>query len=137
MLRMLGPDGMSSDEPDEDTPGQYKIIQPSWRSSAVSRWAHVMDAAYERQKNPPGQSRSRGAPTRRRIPSDRIDDIARPVKGLPINMYDASWYSERSKFDRENIGATQEPYNLSHDNGLLQCVAISPLSQHANLTHSS
>ena len=120
MVRRLGPDGMSSDEVDEDVPGQYKIIQPTWRSPAISRWAHVIDAAYERQKNPPGQPPSRGAPTHRRVLSDGVDGRARPVKALPVNAYNASWLTNLSEFDREAINATDEPYDFGHDEDLLQ-----------------
>lgn len=64
---------------------------------------------------------ARGAPTPdRRVLSDGIHSTARPVKGLPIHAYDAKWYSELSELEKDNIHAVQEPYNFTHDEGLLQ-----------------
>ncbi|KAH9923229.1 uncharacterized protein B0H18DRAFT_878840 [Fomitopsis serialis] len=120
MLRKLGPGGMSSDEPDGDSADQYVIIQQPWRSHSVARWLRVMDQMYARLKNPPGQPPSRGAPVRRRVTSDRNDGKSPAVRGLPINIYEAEWYAKLSEFEKQEIGATTEAYDLSHDNVLLQ-----------------
>ncbi|KAH9912659.1 uncharacterized protein B0H18DRAFT_831803, partial [Fomitopsis serialis] len=113
-LRILGPNGMSSDEPDS-TPGQFRVLLKPWRQSQISRFMGVFDAAYERYRAPPGLPVTRGALPGRRVASDpvAIDDNQPAVKGLPINAYDPHWYGRLSSIQKQELRVVSKPYDFS------------------------
>ncbi|KAH9918419.1 uncharacterized protein B0H18DRAFT_882807 [Fomitopsis serialis] len=119
LIRILGPNGMSSDEPDS-TPGQFRVLRKPWRQSQLTRFLSVFDAAHERSRAPPGQPVTRGALPGRRVASDSIDGQRPAVKRLPINAYDPHWYGQLSSIEKEELRVDSRPYNFSIESNFLR-----------------
>lgn len=88
--------GMSEDEPDRRTASRktsndYLIIRPAWRSEEVTKWLRVMDLVCVATPFTSDGRVTRGKWMRNRIPSNKVDSTAKPVKGLPVNFYDGEW----------------------------------------------
>lgn len=85
---------MSSDE--ERTAGldmYYEILEPVWRSQAVSAWLRVFDSLRTRARRYDGvYGDQRGSPPRMRISKAKRSTNKRFVQGLPRNAYDNVWF---------------------------------------------
>src|SRR5688572_28833775 len=105
-MKLLGPDGMSSDESESeeltgsephrrsrDGPPVYCVLSPRWRSDELTRFLHLLDSVHLalRRMDP---SRQRGSwPRVRRYNPDRqiMSSSQKFVPNLPRNAYDASF----------------------------------------------
>ncbi|KZT02143.1 uncharacterized protein LAESUDRAFT_662478, partial [Laetiporus sulphureus 93-53] len=128
VLRDLGPDGMSSDEPDPVDMGlgvrQYRISIMPWRSPALNSWLRVFDTTYRFSKFYL-QEDDRGALPRVRtaiLPnSARPQDYSsrRPVPGLPGNTYNPEWLRRLHPVELEDLHRRAE-YSFIHDDELFK-----------------
>lgn len=113
MHSKLGLAGQSSDDsmPDSDT---HYVREMDWRApDIVKRYemvAKCMESgytAYGKRKSgnkPRKRIRRKGyGPTSRRVPA-----------GLPINFYDAEWYTDLNSRQQRDLGATAEMVFLTH-----------------------
>ncbi|KAL0945965.1 hypothetical protein HGRIS_012243 [Hohenbuehelia grisea] len=119
----LGPNGMSSDEHDDDEEGQriYAIRQHKWRNPAIIPWIRQLDLAYIGTRHGPLGS-LRGNWPRIRKPSIGVDkDHSSPVVGLPLNFYDPVWLNKLHPGEVEDLDI-QPSMNLEHTPAFLQYV---------------
>lgn len=93
LIDALGPDGMSSDEEDEDSAvleRQYKVKKLPWRRNMDYHMA-VIDKEHVIH------SKNRGAPGA--LPGKRVlggsDSKRVPPEGLPINLYNQVWLKSK------------------------------------------
>lgn len=109
---------MSSDESDH-TPGHHDrpnpIHQLSWRSSSVTPWLRMMDAAHEALK----EERT-GHRTHTRIDS-RIPSKRRVApKGLPQNFYNPRWLSNQKPLALLKLKIVEEDFDFAKSQTYLQ-----------------
>jgi hypothetical protein len=105
---------MSSDE--EQIMGSYKqyhIIEPAWRSDAVTAWLRVFDALHAQGKRRGLFGDQRGSESRMRIGVTKGDANARFMPGLPRNAYNDEWY--HSQVHAEDIVRPGSPAPYLHD----------------------
>ena len=110
--------GMSGDESDNRHTGRYKgqanyfRIRPIWRARGVSSWLDVdkVYVAYRFQEN---HQATPGNWIRRRNETNRVDEKARAVPGLPSNFYDTEWLNGLTRKQRERLRMAP-PFGLRH-----------------------
>lgn len=116
-LAALGSEGMSSDE-DEGVRGDgvraYGIVRKEWRSAKLARFLQIITAFGLKYTagGPGGSFRHRYGPT------DRVS-VTRPVAGLPINFYDATWLKRQSEFELRRLAPKGAEYDLTIPNDIL------------------
>ncbi|KAH9936464.1 uncharacterized protein B0H18DRAFT_868110 [Fomitopsis serialis] len=117
MLRKLGTDGMSSDEPDRDIRGQFLIHAPPYRSSKVTVWLRVFDHFYRRYRESKGvgPGSGRGALPRIRLDRGLLSDRPGAVSGLPANCYSLEWFERLNEFEKEDLEVDSAEYILEHE----------------------
>lgn len=122
ILRLLGPDGMSSDESDhENGVVQYRVLIKSWRNPILTPFLRVFDASYRRDRFVPILQNTQGAHPHLRLASNKVDDSRGAVTRLPVNAYDSRWLANLIPFDREML-QEGDLYDFSHTNDVLECV---------------
>ncbi|KAH9856335.1 hypothetical protein C2E23DRAFT_722276, partial [Lenzites betulinus] len=120
LLQQLGTEGMSSDEEDKDSPyTRYRILRKPWRAPAVTTFLRVLDALHRRWRSRHGQGNQRGAPPRLRYMGTDVSNLSRPVRGLPINFYDANWLAARTDVQRADLQPVDTPHALHHSGEIL------------------
>lgn len=128
IIRLLGRDGMSSDESDhENGVVQYRVLIKSWRNPALTPFLRVFDASYRRNRFVPILQNTQGAHPHLRLNSNKIDNSRGAVAGLPINAYDPRWLQNLARYDREILEETAL-YDFSHTPYALEYVTISIVS---------
>lgn len=95
-LERLGPEGMSDDESDvEDCHDEarprprrpvYRVKSPCWRATEVGEWLEVFDVVHLFERRTKPDLRGQYPRLRTRVPRV-VDDEAKPVQQLPVNIY--------------------------------------------------
>ena len=118
--------GMSDDEPDPRSKtaqakaaGKYFVIRPMWRSREVTNWLRVMDHVYLSRRFAADGRATRGAWTRNRVQSNKVDQTARAIKGLPSNFYDTAWLASLSPKEKRRLDI-KEAIDLTHTKEIMQ-----------------
>ncbi|KAJ7711817.1 hypothetical protein B0H16DRAFT_1744820 [Mycena metata] len=109
MLKLLGTDGMSSDESDTDLERPCTVVGKGWRCPDVVRLLKWID--LRRPKHTVyGERKPGNAPHRRlRLPYGKAPKtLRRPIANLPENFYDRIWYQGLSSGQKTRLGATEE-----------------------------
>ncbi|KAJ3534023.1 hypothetical protein NM688_g7199 [Phlebia brevispora] len=98
----LGTDGMSIDEADyrDKQNVRYKALQLPWRSKELRDYLCALDAIQLSTHFTKTGKRLPGALPRTRYLSKKIDHETQPVRGLPLNFYDADWLKSLSREER-------------------------------------
>ncbi|KAJ7482895.1 hypothetical protein B0H11DRAFT_1914978 [Mycena galericulata] len=114
MVKLLGTDGMSSDESAEDRNKRpmCTVVGKNWRNPDLIRLLKWID--LHRPKHTVYGGRAPGNPPHRRIrlPYGKAPtSLRRPIANLPINFYDPVWYHGLSKGQKLRLNAT-EPQSL-------------------------
>lgn len=117
--------GMSEDEPDRRSaarkiPSDYLVIRPAWRSEEVTEWLRVMDRVYVATRFTADGRATRGKWMRNRIPSNKVDTAATPVKGLPVNFYDEQWLKSLHPKKRKSLKILEEKVELTHTEEIMR-----------------
>lgn len=102
---------MSSDE--EATVGlskQYNVIQPAWRSDAVTSWLRMFDALHWKARIDGLYGDQRGAIPRTRVGGWRGNPGGDFVKGLPRNAYDDEWFNNQAYPEYDVQPGPSAPY---------------------------
>ena len=110
---------MSSDEPN-GTPGQFRGLGKPWRDPKITKFLGVFDAAYVRLRAPPGQAVTRGPMPGRRVTTTAMSKEGPAVRGLPVNVYDASWYARRTALEKQELQVDPAIHSLAIDAQFLQ-----------------
>lgn len=74
---------------------QYDILEPVWRSTAVTAWLRIFDALYMRARTNGLYGDQRGSACRARVGSVKRG-TSKFVPGLPINAYDNEWLNSQA-----------------------------------------
>lgn len=117
--------GMSEDEPDPrsvalpSTTRKYFIIRPAWRSQQVTDWLRVMDNVYLDHRFAADGRATRGKWTRNRVRSNKVDQTAEAIKGLPGNFYDEAWLASLSPKKKRRL-RIQEEIDLTHTEEMMR-----------------
>lgn len=120
VLRLLGPEGMSSDESDhENGVVQYRVLIKSWRHPILTPFLRVFDASYRRDRFVPILQNTQGSHPHLRLSSNKVDDSRGAPTRLPINAYDTRWLANLTQFDRERL-EEGDPYDFSHTPHILE-----------------
>ncbi|KAG6370207.1 hypothetical protein JVT61DRAFT_12356 [Boletus reticuloceps] len=116
LLDFLGPQGMSSDESDNEATGpslKYPRIYPSWRSKPLSALLWRTDPIVESiHRTPIGCRKIRGSQMRVRPHSKKCNSLAVAPPGLPRNCYDPDWVSKLSERQQKWLGMQQLDYDF-------------------------
>lgn len=106
-LEMLGPDGMSDDEDDTSSgpPGNHRaqanvrrILEPDWRSAAVTAWLRSLDAYEHDRSLALAQVRSRRGPVPAvRLPGNQVHTRRLIPRGLHPNAYRYTWLERQPR----------------------------------------
>jgi hypothetical protein len=104
LLESLTLEAMSGDETDH-VQGQvrYALTRLPWRSTAIKTWLKTLDLIHISSRFSSTGRAKRGAFPHRRIPSNRIEYDATPVRGLPRNFYDPIWFRALDKHERSSL----------------------------------
>lgn len=101
---------MSGDESDNNhQPGQYRgqanyfRIRPAWRATCVSTWLDVIDKIYVASRFQENNRATPGNWVRKRHPTNRTNEKAKAVPGLPENFYDADWLRSLTQRQRDKL----------------------------------
>ena len=129
--------GISEDEPDWRSatgkiPSNYFVVRPVWRSEEVSSWLQVIDNVYLARRFSADGRVTPGNWVRNRVRCGKIDQMAAPIKGLPVNFYDKEWLTSLPPKKRRalRIGETSD---LTHTSEMIRYLSVFPLLQR-NLT---
>ena len=94
--------GMSGDESDNNHDGSYTgntkyfRIRPAWRAPAVSTWLDIIDKVYVASRFQDDRRATAGNWIRKRHNTNRVDERAKAVVGLPENFYEQSWLDRQT-----------------------------------------
>lgn len=112
--------GVSGDESDNNhQPGRYRgqvnyfRIRPVWRAPCVSSWLDVIDKVYVAFRFQENNRATPGNWIRKRHTTNRVDEKARVVSGLPENFYDRDWLKTLTRKQRRRL-RTEPPLDLAH-----------------------
>ncbi|KAI0681770.1 hypothetical protein C8T65DRAFT_598124 [Cerioporus squamosus] len=121
MLQRFGEHGMSSDESyDEDGITHYRVFVKSWRKAEVTPWLRAFDTAYRKLRKGPNNKRPPGAQVHWREVTTLKDDSRGARSHLPRAAYDNAWYENLPDMDKEDLCVTEEPYEFTHTDAILQ-----------------
>ncbi|KAJ7730566.1 hypothetical protein B0H16DRAFT_1469537 [Mycena metata] len=108
MVKLLGTDGMSSDESDGDSEVPFTVAMKTWRSPDIVRLLKWIDV--HRPKQTVFGERLPGNPPRRRRRlryGTAPTSLRRAIANLPLNFYDPVWYRGLSAGQQRRLGATE------------------------------
>lgn len=110
IVATLGADGMSSDESSREDGGQmvYWVKRLKWRAKIVSDNLLKIDSDRN-TTNGYGNTRSGNPPRvrKRRNVQQMRDSVRNAPPRLPVNFYDASWYSALTTSQKRDLGAVE------------------------------
>lgn len=118
MLKLLGVDGMSSDEEDFSMPGcqLYRVFRKAWRAPVVTHFLRVLDALHRRWRSLNGQGELRGAqPHLWFLTDDEAAEHRRAKPGLPENAYNPAWLASLPSTLLVNLDMEHTVYDFTHD----------------------
>lgn len=103
LVEGLGSRGMSPDVSECETPNGEKrriVKRPIWRARWVRRFLVLLDNIYERLRQDKRtlslDQRGRSCDARV-MREDAVDATSRAVPGLPRNLYDKDWLSQKDQ----------------------------------------
>ncbi|KAJ7148292.1 hypothetical protein C8R46DRAFT_1231303 [Mycena filopes] len=107
MVKLLGTDGMSSDESNGESDKTCTVSSKSWRNPDLVRLLMWIDRNRPKH-NVYGDRMSGNPPHRRlRLPyGSAPKSLRRAIANLPINFYDPIWYQGLSNGQKTRLGAT-------------------------------
>lgn len=119
---------MSGDESDSNhRPGHYRgqanyfRIRPVWRAPCVSSWLDVIDKVYVAFRFQQNNRATPGNWIRKRHTTNRVDEKATVVSGLPGNFYDGDWLKTLTRKQRRKL-QMEPPLNLTHTPHIMRYV---------------
>ncbi|KAI1783900.1 hypothetical protein LXA43DRAFT_902667, partial [Ganoderma leucocontextum] len=84
--------GDESESGKSDDDGYYAVTTLPWRSREVIQWCGPFDVvSLLNHYKSDGKAKRGNLPRQRRRGGTRVDRKSVPVKGLPLNFYDAAW----------------------------------------------
>lgn len=110
---------MSGDESDNRRAGKYKgqakyfRIWPVWRAPAISSWLDIIDKVYVAYRFQQNHRATPGNWIRKRYNTNRVDEKARAIQGLPENFYDNNWLRTLKRKEKKKL-KMKPPFNLKH-----------------------
>lgn len=115
---------MSSDEsirtPHVEGP-TYNYLHSNWRADEVSVWLNDFDTIYYFDRAAESDRRGAYPHRRRQGQPQKLSLRSRPVHGLPINTYRASWLKTKlATWVKSVLRPTAQPYVFSNDADLLR-----------------
>ncbi|KAI9068908.1 hypothetical protein FKP32DRAFT_1671811 [Trametes sanguinea] len=120
---------MSSDESSHVTGYPcYKVFKKHWRNPTISLWLRLFDSIYRRLRFNEVEKNTPGAHPHMRLYTDEVSTDRPPVKGLPRNAYNDTWYNSLNEFDRQQLAAQPETYDFSHPDELTRLASAYNLS---------
>ena len=115
MLRLLGVNGMSSDESSvEEGVVHYRIFIKTWRHPAVTEWLRCFDAVYRKLRKNESGGKRQGAEAHWREVGTEVDDSRAAVPYLPRSAYNPTWFNRLSSFELANLHVSEAPYEFQH-----------------------
>ncbi|KAI0323592.1 hypothetical protein GY45DRAFT_1264336 [Cubamyces sp. BRFM 1775] len=121
MLQALGPFGMSSDESSHINGFPcYRVLKKSWRDPEITPWLRLFDSMYRRLRLNDVDQNTPGSHPHMRMQSDKVSNRRSPVKGLPRNAYDKTWYNGLCDYDRQLLNAKPTTYDFTHSDELVR-----------------
>ncbi|CAG8710739.1 13464_t:CDS:2, partial [Acaulospora colombiana] len=109
-LRLLGVDGMSSEESEGEvgkSDRQYRIKILPWRSTTLTKWLHTLDQLPSNQI-----PTSKPRPRRTRIPTELMSENRTPPMCLPTPFFDQNWLNSISGRYRATLELTNREITL-------------------------
>ncbi|VDB89669.1 unnamed protein product [Peniophora sp. CBMAI 1063] len=106
----------SSDDMDEADRHQDTVVRvaPSWRSLEFQGWYHSLDPLVANiEKSRVGRRTRRGATSRRRKHSSKVNRSSVAPIGLPRNCYHTGWLADLSPYDLNKLQVLEETYDLT------------------------
>ena len=99
VLQLLGPQGMSDDEREEDNGlVSYRVRVPAWRNSALTPFLRTFDQIGAICKEKDAVPDRRGNPVHIRV-SGGANALKNAVRGLPANAYAEQWKAMLSEHE--------------------------------------
>lgn len=113
LFETVGIAGVSSDESDPDSPGDYRRVYPSWRGTSLEMLEWRIDTFVEELRQPKiGHRRIPGKPPRRRLHRDRENPEALARPRLPVNCYDPEWIKTLRTGELRDLQIDQTSYDF-------------------------
>ncbi|KAJ7153758.1 hypothetical protein C8R46DRAFT_1042141 [Mycena filopes] len=107
MVKLLGTEGMSTDESNSDSDKTCTVVSKNWRHPDLVRLLIWID--LNRPKHNVYGDRMSGNPVHRRLRvpyGGSPKSLRRAIANLPINFYDPIWYQGLSNGQKTRLGAT-------------------------------
>ena len=74
---------------------QFNILEPLWRSQAVTAWLRIIDSIYLRARRDGVYRDQRGSFTRHRVDGLKRSTNGKFVPRLPRDAYDDGWFNSQ------------------------------------------
>ncbi|KAF6748655.1 hypothetical protein DFP72DRAFT_819986, partial [Ephemerocybe angulata] len=117
-IRLLGVDGMSTDESDHDNGTgrpNYCVLVKKWRHPQGTNCLRTLDGLHRDSRFRPTRRIGPGAHAHFRQTSGRPSSNP-PVHGLPEVFYNPTWLKDLTAAERQVVNPQpSEPYDFSHD----------------------
>jgi hypothetical protein len=109
LLRSMPLEAMSGDETDH-VQGQvrYAVTRLPWRSTNIRNWLKTLDLVHLSSRFSTTGRAKRGAFPHRRTLSNRMEQDAAPVPGLPRNFYNPIWLGTLDKHELRALDVQDE-----------------------------
>lgn len=91
---------------------RYEITNLRWRNTAIREWFHALDALHMSTRFQVNGRPLPGALPHYRVNSDRVEEDAPPVVGLPRNFYDEEWLEDLDEIELEQLDV-QPPMDIT------------------------
>ena len=121
---------MSGDESDNNhQPGRYQgqvnyfRVRPVWRARRISSWLDVIDKVYVAFRFQENNRATPGNWIRKRHPTNRVDEKAKAVFGLPQNFYDKDWLKTLTRKQCRKL-QMEPPLDLAHTPSVIRYVGL-------------
>ena len=130
-IEILGQNGgMSEDEPDWRSasgkiPTNYFVVRPAWRSEEVTSWLQVIDGVHLARRFMTDGRVTVGNWVRNRVRCGKTNQMAVPIRGLPVNFYDREWLSSLSPRKKLTL-RVGEAVDISHTEEMKRSVSTFP-----------
>jgi len=107
IVEMLGVEGQSSDETDEEDPNIYNIRILPWRNKELVKKVAMTDEA-KNTTNTYGNLRPGNRPRVRKWRRDAKPSQRKAPRGKPLNYYNQEWYKKLTPGQKRALGAAEE-----------------------------
>lgn len=112
VVNWLGQEGMSSDESDvEGLEEIYRTKILYWRHSEIDHYMDILDSQRKLPNN--GIFTKKGKKRTKRVRSSEaaISD-RKPVKGMPVGLYDRTWFNGLKTSERTALKASTDTFKV-------------------------